>query len=271
METPIERARLLEQVAALVRRAGDEIMSIYQRGFTIENKADASPLTEADLAAHALLLAGLEALSPRLPVLSEESSADSVADRRSWPRFWLVDPLDGTKEFIARNGEFTVNVALIEGARATLGCVGVPARGDLYVGDIERGVAERWRNGGRERLRTRAVGARLTAVASRRHGGERLGGFIAALERDYGAIEVVNVGSALKLCLLAEGAADLYPRLGPTSEWDIAAADAVLQAAGGAIYTLAGTPLLYNKEDILNPEFLAVGDPAHGWQARLPI
>lgn len=267
----IDRAALLEAVAALVRRAGDEIMRIYGRDFAIESKADDSPLTEADLAAHHVLVAGLEALQPSLPVLSEESAAESVVARRSWPAFWLVDPLDGTKEFIARNGEFTVNVALVEGERATLGCVGVPARGDLYLGDTERQVAQRVRDGVRTTLRTRRAGAGLTAVASRRHGGERLASFIATLERDYGAVDVVSVGSALKVCLVAEGSADLYPRLGPTSEWDIAAADAVLVAAGGAIYGPDGGPLRYNKEDILNPDFLAVGDPDHGWQKRLPL
>ena len=268
----MDRVQLLESVVQLVRAAGAVIMAVYAREFAVETKADDSPLTEADMSSHRVLVAGLAALSPAMPIVSEESGLADFEERRQWTRYWLIDPLDGTKEFIARNGEFTVNVALMENGRPTLGCVGVPAQQVLYAGDVQRGVAQRIAADGTSVLRTRTMqaGRQVAAVASRRHGGERLELLLQALTASLGPIELKNVGSALKLCLVAQGDADLYPRLGPTSEWDIAAAEAVLVAAGGAVTTFAGKPLQYNKRDILNPEFLAVADPDYGWPARLP-
>jgi 3'(2'), 5'-bisphosphate nucleotidase len=178
----------------------------------------------------------------------------------------LIDPLDGTKEFLARNGEFTVNLAFIEHGRSTLGAVGVPARGQVFVGDVYNRVARRIDAGGSRVLCARAyAGTCPTIVASRRHGGERLEAVLSTLERDHGRLELRQVGSALKLCLLAEGKADVYPRLAPTSEWDTAVAQAVLEAAGGAVLQLGGAPLAYNKPHILNPEFVAVADPRVDW------
>jgi 3'(2'), 5'-bisphosphate nucleotidase len=267
------RESMLQAVADLVRQANAEIMDVYAReDFGVETKEDDSPLTQADLRAHRVLEAGLRALTPELPVISEESGLASYEERRTWARYWLIDPLDGTKEFIARNGEFTVNVALIEDGQPTLGCVGVPARDALYLGDVLAGMATCIDARGTRALRARPMqaGRAVAAVASRRHGGERLEVMLKAMEADFGTVELKNVGSALKLCLIAEGEADIYPRLGPTSEWDIAAAQAVLQAAGGAVTQLDGSAIEYNKRDILNPEFLAVADPAYGWAARLP-
>ena len=257
---------MIEQLIDLVRAAHVEIMRVYAQPVEATFKADASPLTAADLASHRVLTAGLAALAPSLPVISEEGGVPDPATRAAWPAYWLIDPLDGTKEFLAKNGEFTVNVALVEHNRPTLGVVGVPAREQVFVGDVARGVARRIDASGVHALSARRyAGARPAIVASRRHGGERLQRALEAIERAEGAPELRNVGSALKLCLLAEGAADLYPRLAPTCEWDTAAAQAVLEAAGGAVLQLSGRPLTYNKPDILNPEFVAVADTTADW------
>jgi 3'(2'), 5'-bisphosphate nucleotidase len=262
-----DRDRLLDDVVALVRTAQVEIMRVYaEPAAAWALKEDASPLTAADLASHRILNAGLERLTPQVPIVSEEGGLPDVRTRAEWPVYWLIDPLDGTKEFLARNGEFTVNVALVEQNRPTLGVVGVPARGQVFVGDVTRGLARRLDPSGVFVLRARAyAGERPTIVASRRHGGEKLDGALRAIEQSEGAPDLRNVGSALKLCLLAEGEADLYPRLAPTSEWDTAAAQAILEAAGGQVLQLCGTPVAYNKPDILNPEFIAVADARHDW------
>jgi 3'(2'), 5'-bisphosphate nucleotidase len=266
LHSATERARLLESLIALARDAQIEIMRVYARPFETQLKADQSPLTEADLASHRVLTAGLSRLEPHLPIVSEEGGLAPASERASWPAYWLIDPLDGTKEFLAKNGEFTVNIALVEGTRVTLGVVGVPAREQFYIGDVAYGTAQRVDAAGRRTLRTRSyAGAHPTIVASRRHGGEALEGALQAIAASEGAPVLRNIGSALKICLVAEGEADVYPRLAPTSEWDTAAAQAVLEAAGGAILQMSGRPLEYNKSDILNPQFVAVADPAVGW------
>lgn len=260
------REALLDEMVALVRAANAAVMAVYERPVSVQLKEDQSPLTEADLASHRVLSDGLGRLSPTLPVISEEGGLPAYEDRKGWPAYWLIDPLDGTKEFIAKNGEFTVNLALIEDGRPTLGVVGVPARGQLYIGDVRRGVAQRIDDSGTSSLRARRyAGGPPTVVASRRHGGEALEAAMKTLEARHGSVELRNVGSALKLCLLAEADADVYPRLAPTSEWDTAAAQAVLEAAGGAVLQLGGAPLAYNKPNILNPEFVAVADPHVDW------
>ncbi|MGE0624051.1 MAG: 3'(2'),5'-bisphosphate nucleotidase CysQ [Pseudomonadales bacterium] len=268
--------RLIAELVSLVQAAGDAILTIYGTDFDVETKTDESPLTQADLASHRILAEGLKRLAPELPLFSEEAALPPFELRRTWQRYWLVDPLDGTKEFINRNGEFTVNVALIDGQRPVLGVVGVPVRRQIYVGVEGQGA---WRlervDGGETRLplhgRPRRDDAPLVVVASRSHGGERLENYLGALEATFGEVERTPVGSSLKLCILAEGEADLYPRLGPTSEWDIAAAHAVLAAAGGDVWAVDGSPLTYNgKESVLNPEFFAAADGAYPWRARLP-
>ncbi len=256
----------------IVRRAGDEILSVYRSDFEVETKADASPLTQADLRAHRVIVDGLSDLDSDIPIISEESELPSYEVRRTWRRYWLVDPLDGTKEFVKRNDEFTVNIALIEANRAILGVVGVPVRGHVYVGDLGDGRAYRLDDEGRHTLATRSLpDDSITVVASRSHGGERLEAYLERLRDGFGEVHRTPVGSSLKLCILADGLADFYPRLGPTSEWDIGAAQAVLEAAGGRVSLFDGSPLLHNtKESFLNEEFMAVADPTVDWAKRLP-
>ncbi len=264
--------QLTAELIALTREAGDAILKVYKTDFDVTLKNDASPLTQADLAAHHIIEEGLKKLTPDIPLLSEESQPPAYSSRQEWSRYWLVDPLDGTREFVNRNGEFTVNIALIENHAPTFGVVGVPVQSLVYTGDVESG-ALRHDAAGSVRLtgRTMAEGNPVVVVASRSHGGDRLEKYIESLGERFGTVSRTPVGSSLKLCILAEGQADLYPRLGPTSEWDIAAAHAVLSAAGGALWAVDGTPLEYNrKESFLNPEFFAVADGAFGWQEALP-
>jgi 3'(2'), 5'-bisphosphate nucleotidase len=268
-----DRQQLVDALVEIVKDAGREIMKIYASDFDVVAKEDASPLTQADLASHRAIRDALNRLTPDIPVLSEESDLPDFVTRKTWNRYWLVDPLDGTKEFVNRNGEFTVNIALIDGHRATLGVVGVPAQDIVYSGDVAERRAQRRDQHGVVAMHTRRMDREreLVVVASRSHGGERLEAFIDGLGERFNAVNRTPVGSSLKLCILAEGRADLYPRLGPTSEWDIAAAHAVLEAAGGAVMTFDHEPLRYNtKESLLNPEFLAVADEAFDWWSALP-
>lgn len=262
-----------EALVDLARRAGDAILAIYRTDFDVDTKSDDSPLTQADLASHKVIVAGLTALTPDIPVLSEESSPPDFAVRQGWSRYWLIDPLDGTKEFINKNGEFTVNIALIDGHESVFGVVGVPAQGTVYVGDVAAGSAVRHGPDGVEPLSGRPMkdDAEVVVVASRSHGGERLEQYLDAVGQTFAGVSRTPVGSSLKLCILAEGRADLYPRLGPTSEWDIAAAHAVLAAAGGTVWNVDGSPMRYNtKESFLNSEFFAAADGSFPWQERLP-
>jgi 3'(2'), 5'-bisphosphate nucleotidase len=270
---PSHPVSMIESVVALVGRAGAEILDVYGTAFAVETKEDDSPLTQADMRSHRVLVEGLTILTPEIPIVSEESSPAPYVVRRDWTRHWLVDPLDGTKEFVSRNGEFTVNVALIEAGRPIFGVVGVPAQGRIFVGSVPDGYAECRTAAGRTALRARPLDRLhdIVVVASRSHGGERLETFLTALQSRFRGVERKPMGSSLKLCVLAEGKADLYPRLGPTSEWDIAAAQAVLEAAGGAVWTFDRKVLSYNgKESLLNPEFVAVADPDADWWNLLP-
>jgi 3'(2'), 5'-bisphosphate nucleotidase len=256
----LQPSELLEAVVAIARRAGREILEVYGTDFTARAKADDSPLTEADLRAHRLIAAELAALTPQIPVLSEESADIPFPVRSSWERYWLVDPLDGTKEFISRNGEFTVNIALIARHRPVLGVVHIPVSDTTYSGIPGVGAWREANERGRARIGVREFAAQpLRVLGSRSHGNPTLA---ATLER-MGPHELRAVGSSIKLCVVADANADLYPRLGLTSEWDIAAGQAVLEAAGGQVVTEAdGLPLRYNtKDSYLNPDFLAYGDP----------
>ena len=266
-------SQLLNPVVSLAAEAGRAILEVYASDFDVQAKDDQSPLTQADLASHHIIVAGLARLTPELPIISEESGLPDFTERSQWNPYWLIDPLDGTKEFVKRNGEFTVNIALIDGHRAMFGVVGVPVQGTVYTGDLETATALRHDASGTTVLhgRTRLESDPLVVVASRSHGGERLENYLAYLEQSFGEVERTPVGSSLKLCILAEGRADLYPRLGPTSEWDIAAAHAVLEAAGGTVWTVSGEPLAYNrKESFLNPEFFAAADSTYPWRSVLP-
>lgn len=273
---------LLEPVIAIARQAGDAILVVYHRpeGFAVTDKADASPLTEADLAAHRIIEASLAVLTPGVPVLSEESGEQLPwAVRQRWPHYWLVDPLDGTKEFVAKSGEFTVNIALIEQGVPVLGVVYVPTTAVTYAGmpgarsGAGSAIAFRADSAGRTPIHVRTLAAAkaravpVTVVASRRHGGERLPALLAQLERKLGPYALANMSSSLKICRVAEGEADFYPRLGPTSEWDTAAAQAVLEAAGGHLVGPDLLPLRYNsKASLLNPDFHAFGDAVESWR-----
>jgi 3'(2'), 5'-bisphosphate nucleotidase len=253
---------LLEPVRAIARAAGEAILEVYDHGFAVTLKDDRSPLTEADRAAHDLIADRLGALKPRLPVLSEEDSGIDYATRRAWQRYWLIDPLDGTKEFIKRNGEFTVNIALIDRGRAALGVVLAPAL-DVEYSASAGGAFLRRGSGVPEPIRVaRPAAEPPRVVCSRSHAGTELAGYLERL----GPHVLKPMGSAIKICLVAEGAADVYPRLGPTSEWDTAAAQAILESAGGSMIDLEGQPVAYNtKEGLLNPSFLAIGDAARDW------
>ena len=264
---------LADELIDLARRAGDAIMQVYAGEFEVQTKEDASPVTVADLQAHQIIVDGLRRMTPDLPIISEESEPASFEVRRRWNRYWLVDPLDGTREFVNRNGDFTVNIALIDANRAVLGVVGVPVRDEVFFGDVVSEVAYKTTGDGRQALNTRAVSkaGELTVVATRSHGSPRLERYLDALAATFGTVARKSVGSSLKFCILAEGLADFYPRLGPTSEWDTAAAQAVLTAAGGAVLRFDGSELPYNtKESLLNPEFFCVGDPTFPWTERLP-
>ncbi len=261
---------LLDSLSKIARDAGSAILTVYERDdLGVETKDDKSPITEADKAAHDIIVAGLETLTPEIPVYSEESGDIDYATRKDWPRFWLVDPLDGTKEFIKRNGEFTVNIALIEGDTPVLGVVYVPVTGVLYLGG--RGVgAFKEENGERAAIQCRERTTPVVMVASRSHGGEGVEKLEAFIREEVGEVERTSMGSSLKLCLVAEGKADLYPRLAPTSEWDTAAAHAVVSAAGGVVVNTAFQPLVYNKPDILNPHFLVLGQAVDSWRFIAP-
>jgi len=274
---------LIEKLIDLSRRAGDAIMVIYSNkdSYNIEHKTDESPLTAADLAAHRVINAELPGLLP-LPIISEEGEIPEFVDRHQWDSYWLVDPLDGTKEFIAGNGQFTVNIALIKDSRVVLGVVHVPATDTTYLGVLAANDASdigafKYRQGSqRQVIAVRPLLERFaqqhpfTVLLSHRHNTQATVELMQIIAHNWpGKIETTNAGSSLKFCVIAEGLADFYPRLAPTSEWDTAAAQAVLEAAGGLV--VRATPelqaLLYNTgEDLLNPHFYALGDKYFPWE-----
>lgn len=257
-------AELTCEVAGLARRAGQAIMGIYAEDFAVHHKIDASPLTAADLAAHQIIVSHLARMDWVLPILSEESTYISWEERSRWQRYWLIDPLDGTREFIKRNGEFTVNIALIDNHRPILGVVLAPAIGELYCA---------WEGAGAffftpteataQMLRTRPRATPLIVVGSRSHQDEHSEGVLSQV----GPYEVVPLGSSLKFCRIARGKADLYLRFGKTSEWDTAAGQCILEQAGGAVTDLSGIPLRYNyRESVISPHFMAYGDCSTTWK-----
>ncbi|MGN6789509.1 MAG: 3'(2'),5'-bisphosphate nucleotidase CysQ [Rhodanobacteraceae bacterium] len=259
--------RMAHASCALARRAGAAILEVYAGSFAVETKSDDSPLTAADMASHRIIVEGLRGLSPDIPVLSEESGSIDWDVRRAWERYWLVDPLDGTREFVKRNGEFTVNIALIENHVPVLGVVLIPVTGELYYGVAGDGAFLESAPGAvPQPIATRPAASIPIVAGSRSHASERQAGMLQGL----GYHRLVSVGSSIKFCMIARGDADLYLRLGPTSEWDTAAAQCVLEQAGGAVLDLQGEPLRYNTEEsLLNPEVLALGDRSVDWLARL--
>jgi 3'(2'), 5'-bisphosphate nucleotidase len=248
--------RLLPEIVALADRAGTVILEHYQGDVAVRAKADASPVTAADEAAEAVILARLAELTPEIPTVAEETVAAGHVPEIDDSPFWLVDPLDGTKEFLSRNGEFTVNIALIQAGEPVLGVVLAPARGQAWWGARAKGAMARDAEG-----RTRAIAVRkppadgLVAIASRSHRDAETQAFL----DQAGVAECISAGSSLKFCLVAEGKADLYPRFGRTMEWDTAAGHAVLGAAGGRVTTRDGAPFLYRKPGFENPPFIARG------------
>lgn len=253
---------VLEQLCQLVEQAGQAILPFWRNNAEVELKADDSPVTQADLAANEIISAGLARITPDIPVLSEEACAIPLSQRQQWQRWWLVDPLDGTKEFIAGSTEFTVNLALIEQGRSVFGLVGVPAQGLLYYGGKQHG-AHRQQQGHTQPVSASHRQQPLRVVASKRHSSPEQEALLAELSSKT-SIELVNAGSSLKFCWLAEGRADFYPRLAPTSQWDTAAAQAVLEGAGGAVLDPQGQPLGYvQSSSYLNPQFFAYGLDQH--------
>lgn len=283
---------LIAQLVGLARRAGDAIMAIYTNkdAYHIAHKGDESPLTAADLAAHRLIVAELPLLLA-LPIISEEGDMPELADRGLWENFWLVDPLDGTKEFIAGNGEFTVNIALVQHNRPILGVVHVPATDITYLGVLDArtrdslGAWKYHKGENPQRIAVRSMSERysgrqaFTVLLSHRHGTQATVDLMETVKSHWpGPIETTNAGSSLKFCVIAEGNADFYPRLAPTSEWDTAAAQAVLEAAGGRVVRAEPdekrglVALRYNaSEDLLNPHFYALGDKSFCWEWLLGL
>jgi 3'(2'), 5'-bisphosphate nucleotidase len=256
---------MMEKLEEIARRAGGAIMEIYGMDFAVTYKDDESPLTEADEKSNEIICSALETLYPDIPILSEENRAVEYGERKNWEYYWCIDPIDGTKEFVRKNGEFTVNIALIYRDTPVAGVVFAPALGDIYSAKKGEGA---FKNGVRLPVKNNPDRSRkLSVVASKSHLSPETQSFIDAL--DTGETEQVNRGSSLKLCMVAEGEADIYPRLAPTMEWDTAAADAIVREAGRMTYRfdgdfsidvgggwVRGTPLAYNKPDLLNPYFV---------------
>ena len=243
----------LDKIESIAKEAGDAIMKIYEKDFTIDYKDDKSPLTEADIKSNEIICKALAELYPTIPMLSEENKEVEYADRKDWNFFWCIDPIDGTKEFIKKNGEFTVNIALIEKDTPVLGVVYAPAIGEMYKAKKGEGA---FKNDQKLPLHVNsAPKEKLVVIASKSHLSEETQNFIDAL--DTKEVEQNSKGSSLKLCMVAEGVADIYPRLAPTMEWDTAAADAIVRESSKMTYQFdSEKPLVYNKENLLNPWFV---------------
>ena len=260
---------LIPGVQQICREAAAAILQVYAdaESWNRQDKADASPVTAADLAAHAVIRDGLEALTPGWPQLSEEAADIPWVERQSWTRYWLIDPLDGTREFLDRNDEFTVNIALIEAGQPLLGVILQPVTGCCWWGGSGLGAWKQEAEQPPQPLRVQALQPpRLRVLTSQRHGLERMSSLVDALQHQGLKVEAQPLGSSLKFCYLAEGRADFYPRLGPTGEWDTAAAQAILEAAGGQLLTWSLEPLRYNqKASLINPDFVALADSTQPW------
>jgi 3'(2'), 5'-bisphosphate nucleotidase len=290
---------LLDHVIDIARNAGDKILTIYHQSSKLEvfSKTDHSPLTQADISAHHLIMKALNRITPEIPVLSEESLLPDFAQRQQWQKYWLVDPLDGTKEFISRNGEFTVNIALIDKGVPVLGVVYVPVSDVCYAGFSKEPSLENFSDDLNNSFSTNtdkyackisnskivnikvrcaqklvSKGELIEVVASRHHRADAVDTLCATINAQWGQTRLRAMGSSLKLCLIAEGRADLYPRFGPTSEWDTAAAQAIVEAAGGYVLDASGLPLLYNQKDsVLNPDFFVIGEDIKQWRQLLSL
>lgn len=258
----------LNTIITIAKQAGAAIMHIYATDFDVENKSDNSPLTKADLAAHDVIIKALTQLTPNIPVLSEESEHIPAQERNSWSLYWLIDPLDGTREFVKRNGEFTVNIALISEHVSVLGVVYAPVTELLYYAIAGQGAFKQIKHHAPHSIHTKLMDIEKVVVAgSRSHSDHKLQQFLTNMHVKTGATpELIHMGSSLKICLVADGSVDVYPRIGPTSEWDTAAAHCVLTEAGGDIVDTSGLTLRYNaKPSLLNPTFFATVNTTFNW------
>lgn len=260
---------LVSQLINIAREAGRAILTIYhQDDRGIKTKADTTPVTNADIAANSVIESGLNKLSVQYPLLSEESEHTTWSERRDWKRYWLVDPLDGTKEFINRNGEFTVNIALIDNNYPLLGIVHIPTTDTTYWGGMNLGAWKQAQTGNATPIAPRKLNTdqQVVVLGSRSYGTPEAQRYLESLKSIYPHLEFQQVGSALKSCLIAEGKADIYPRLGPTSEWDTGAVQAVVEGAGGIFLPPDGKRFSYNrKESLINTDFLVIGDKSTQW------
>ena len=259
----IPNNKLLLDVCNVSIEAGKEILNFYNNDIEVTHKEDLSPLTKADLASNKIILEALKKLNSNIPILSEESLVD-WSIRKNWKKYWLVDPLDGTKEFIKKNGEFTVNIALIEDNKPILGVVYVPAKSLLYLAEKNKGsfktnTKNKLENfEGMQKIIVSSQTNRARVIGSRSHSNATFDNWV---KEKFPNADIVQAGSSLKFCLIAEGEADIYPRFGPTSEWDIAAGHMIVNEAGGKIRTFQNHSIKYNtKENIINPEFYAIGN-----------
>ncbi len=262
----------LEPVITIAKTAGVAIMQVYATDFSVEKKEDDSPLTQADLAAHDVIVNALKQLTPHIPVLSEESEVIDAHIRNGWQQYWLIDPLDGTREFVKRNGEFSVNIALIDKHKPILGVVYAPVNDLLYFAIHKQGAYKQTAANASIKINTKTLDLKqLTIAVSRSHRDQHVEHFLQNIKASTGSTpELISIGSSLKICLVAEGVADVYPRLGPTFEWDTAAAHCVLQEAGGDIVNVTGHTLHYNTQhSLLNPFFFATGNKTQRWQIYL--
>lgn len=267
-----------EALLCIAMAAGAEIEAIRRQDIQVFDKEDDTPVTQADVNAHACIAKGLAKLPVQLPMLSEEGDDPLAAHHEQWPAYWLVDPLDGTKEFIAGNGEYTVNIALVVDGVAVFGVVYAPAKQLLYWGGASYGAFRAQLRDTEEpadvhltdlaatQITVRHPSPPIVSLGSRRHGGEAKATLLAAMQEKWQQVVEEKLGSSLKLCRVAEGEADIYPRFGPTSEWDIAAGQAVLEGAGGRVWTLEKAPLRYRRGDIINPDFYALGGSEEDWR-----
>lgn len=267
-ESKLPLPELVIEVNKIAEKAGEEILKIYESDFSISHKDDKTPLTTADTVSHNYIIAKLTALTPEIPVLSEESANIPFSSRKSWHQYWLVDPLDGTREFIKRNGEFTVNIALVRDHNPILGVINVPVFGTTYFACSKQGAFKQSKGKSPCKIKTKKTSpVKFIVAGSRSHASKKQHSFTNAL----GDVELISIGSSLKFCLVAEGKVDIYPRFGPTSEWDTAAAQCIVEEAGGMVTDTNLKVLTYNKrESLLNPDFIVIADKSFNWQPYLP-
>jgi 3'(2'), 5'-bisphosphate nucleotidase len=267
----IDLVSLVEPVKAIAQEAGHRILEIYLGGFSVTEKADKSPITEADIVAHNSILQGLNTLAPAIPVLSEEDAEISFAERSRWEWLWLVDPLDGTREFIRRNDQFSVNIALVHRHRAIFGLILIPVTGICYFAYELGGAFKEIPQHTPYSIHTHPIDVNQPIRVTSSRASYTMGKTLQAYLECLGQYDYVGIGSALKSCLVAEGKVDLYPRFGPTYEWDTAAAQVIVEEAGGGVTDTHMRPLRYNaRPTLINPDFFVFGDPNHDWSRYLP-